>query len=293
VLGIAQDGGYPHAGCQRTCCLKAWRDRALRRHVSSIAIIDPQSRERWVIDATPDFTAQLEMLNRAFPLVTSPVAPSSPIADHLGITGIFLTHAHIGHYTGLMYLGREAIATHDLPVYVMPRMMKFLSESGPWSQLVTLRNIELRQLKEDEPTRLNERLTVTPFRVPHRDEFSETVGFTIRGPHKSVVFIPDIDKWERWDRRLEDQVTHNDRLYLDGTFYDDGEVPGRSMKEIPHPFITETMSRLSSMTPADRGKVHFIHLNHSNPALDPDGAAARRVVKSGFRIATEGERFGL
>ncbi|HVT04595.1 MAG TPA: MBL fold metallo-hydrolase [Thermoanaerobaculia bacterium] len=293
VLGIAQDAGYPHAGCQRACCLRVWRDPSLRRHVSSLAIVDPLSRQRWIIDATPDITAQIEMLNQLFPLVRRPVAAVSPIAEHLGISGILLTHAHVGHYTGLMYFGREGIATHDLPVFAMPRMTKFLTDNGPWSQLVAQHNIELRGLQEDEEVRLNERLSVTPFRVPHRDELSETVGFLIRGPRRTVVFIPDIDKWERWDRRVEDYVAKSDRLYIDGTFFADGEVPGRSIKEIPHPFISETMARLSPLKPVERSRVHFIHLNHTNPALDPKSAAARQIQREGFHVAREGERFGL
>src|SRR6266581_6542646 len=192
VLGVAQDGGYPQPGCRGACCREAWKNPGLRRRVASVAIVDPESSSRLLVDATPDFPEQLRSLDTIAPVAESP-----------GLAGIFLTHGHIGHYTGLMYLGREAMGAAEVPVYVMPRMKEFLSGSGPWSQLVRLRNIELRPMKEDEPVRLNSRISVTPIRVPHRDEYTETVGFLIKGPRRSVLYLPDIDQWQKWSVRLE------------------------------------------------------------------------------------------
>jgi len=183
VLGIAQDGGYPQAGCQRECCARAWRDASLRRGVSCLGIVDPATGERWLLDATPDFPRQLRVLDG--------LAPSTSVP---GLAGILLTHAHMGHYTGLMHLGREAIGARRVPVYAMPRLREFLSSSRPWDQLVRLENIELRTLRADEPVALNGRLTATPIPAPHRDEYSETVGFRIKGPNHSVLYISDIDK---------------------------------------------------------------------------------------------------
>jgi pyrroloquinoline quinone biosynthesis protein B len=286
VLGVAQDGGYPHAGCQEPHCQRAWRDPALRRNVTSLAIVDPSSRERWIIDATPDFPEQLEVLDRVAP-------PRRKARRDPGIDGILLTHAHIGHYTGLIHLGREVLGTTGVPVYVMTRMMQFLAGNGPWDQLVELKNISLVPMRANEPIRLNERIHVTPLPVPHRDEYSETVGFRIDGPQRSVLFIPDIDKWERWDRPIEELVMRADVALLDGTFYAEAEVPGRSMAEIPHPFIVESMERFAALAPAERRKVRFIHLNHTNPALQLGSEARRRVEAAGFQIAEQYERIGI
>lgn len=209
------------------------------------------------------------------------------------VDGIFLTHVHIGHYAGLMQLGREVLGTHAVPVYAMPRMQRFLESNGPWDQLVKLNNIDLRPLAADTPVPLTGGLTVTPFLVPHRDEYSETVGYLIKGPRRRVLFIPDIDKWERWNRRLEDDLADVDVAYLDATFYDATELPGRDLSEIPHPFIVETMQRLQSLPPTERAKVHFIHLNHTNPALQPNSAARKAIDQQGFHIAEVGERIEL
>ncbi|HUF26614.1 MAG TPA: MBL fold metallo-hydrolase [Gemmatimonadaceae bacterium] len=273
VLGTAQDGGYPQAGTKPG---DAWvPDR--RRYAASVALVDPESGERWLFEATPDFREQLHELDRLAPTDGTP-----------GLAGILLTHAHVGHYAGLIHLGHEIIGAREVVVYAMPRMRAFLGGNGPWDQLVRFGNIELRALSEDVQIRLNERLSVTPFRVPHRDEYSETVGFRITGPSRTVVFLPDIDKWERWQdlgTRIEDIVGAADVAYLDGTFYRDGEVPGRAMSDIPHPFIEETMRRFAAAPAVERAKIRFIHLNRTNPAAFADSEERRAVERGGFRVA--------
>jgi pyrroloquinoline quinone biosynthesis protein B len=275
VLGVAQDGGAPQAGCTKACCADRWRDASRRRHVVCLGIVDPAASSCWLIDATPDFPDQLRRLGDT------------------KLAGILLTHAHIGHYTGLMHLGREVMGTKGVPVYAMPRLREFLAGHGPWSQLVSLGNITVEPLADGAPVVLSERVTVTPFLVPHRDEYSETVGFRIDGPHRSALFVPDIDKWDRWERRIEDLLAEVDVAWLDGTFYDDTELPGRSMKDIPHPFITESMARFAVLPAAQRDKVRFIHLNHTNPALEPGSDSRRAVEAAGFHVADEMERFDL
>ena len=70
-----------------------------------------------------------------------------------------------------------------------------------------------------------------PFLVPHRDEFSETVGFEIKGENKTAVFIPDIDKWSKWNSDLKELIKRVDYAFLDATFYKNGEIPSRDMSE--------------------------------------------------------------
>ncbi|SVE05380.1 uncharacterized protein METZ01_LOCUS458234, partial [marine metagenome] len=185
VLGTAQDGGYPQAGCKKDCCKVAWGDAKKRRDVASLGVVDPVSNQRWFIECTPSFPRQLRRLDEAHPGLVGK------------INGVLLTHAHIGHYAGLIHLGHEVIGANGVPVYAMPRMEKFLCTQGPWSQLVTLKNIELQPMRDGRTFALNERLRVTPFLVPHRDEFSETVGIQIEGPQQKIIWLPDIDKWEK------------------------------------------------------------------------------------------------
>lgn len=280
VLGIGQDAGVPQMGCDSPFCRRAWADERLRQTVSSIAIVDPDTRNRWIIDATPDLPEQFEFLKQITGDRTN------------NITGIFLTHAHIGHYTGLMYLGRESMNSKDVKVYAMPRMKQMLEQNAPWSQLVGLKNISIQPLVDKNEVRLNDRVTVEPFLVPHRDEFSETVGYRIRSLSKTLIFIPDIDKWQKWDTRLEDVVKAADYLLIDGTFYADGEI-SRPMSEVPHPFVSETVDLLKALPLRERAKVYFTHFNHSNPLVQGNKQALKDLRRNGFRMAKSGLRLLL
>jgi pyrroloquinoline quinone biosynthesis protein B len=280
VLGVAQDAGYPQANCEKECCQLVYDDLSNRAMVSSIAIVDPISNEEWIFDATPDFTAQLKLL-------------STQVSEQNNLpNGIFLTHAHIGHYTGIMYLGHEAMGGNNMPVYVMPKMKSFIEENGPWNQLVEKENIDLKELKKDSIIVLNKRISVIPIHVPHRDEYSETVGYIINVSKKKVLFIPDIDKWSKWERSVVDYVKQVDIALLDATFFKNGEI-NRDMNEVPHPFVEESMNLFKDLSLVDKNKVHFIHFNHTNPLLT-DGSEAQKIVKeNGFHIAKEGTTISL
>jgi pyrroloquinoline quinone biosynthesis protein B len=251
--------------------------------VASLAIVEPARGARWIIDATPDFREQLRLLDGVQP-------PRNPAPD---LAGILLTHAHMGHYAGLAQLGREVLGARGVPVYAMPRLQAFLRTHGPWGQLVALGNIALVELRDTTSVALGDRVRIVPFAVPHRDEYSETVGFRIHGPERTVVWLPDIDKWERWPTRIEDLIAGVDVAYLDGTFYANGELPQRDMAEIPHPFIVETLARLGKLPASERAKVRFVHLNHTNPALDTTSDATRAIEAAGFRVARQLERIDL
>ena len=225
VLGLAQDGGVPQAGDASAAGWGAPEHRAL---VTCLGLVDPLSGERWLFEATPDLPEELRRLDA--------LAPPSTRAGQPALKGVFVTHAHFGHYAGLGFFGHEVMGARGVPLFVMPRMAEFLRTSGPWSQLVRYGNVELRELAAGSTVRLNERLSVTPLPVPHRQEFSEVIALRIDGPERSVLFLPDIDSWEEWDAwgtRIEDQLAGVDRAFLDGTFWANGEIPGRDMTGFP------------------------------------------------------------
>jgi pyrroloquinoline quinone biosynthesis protein B len=281
ITGVAQDAGYPQAGCQKSCCQKAYNHEAKSRYPVSLSIIEP-SGSWWMIEATPDIKFQLDMTIRQLPGEGHPL-PS----------GIFLSHAHIGHYTGLMHFGKEVIGADSQKVYVLPQMHDFLAKNGPWSQLVELENIILNPIQFDQPIQLSERIKVIAIQVPHRDEYSETAGFYIEGPSKSALFIPDIDKWSKWNQNIVEWVQKVDYALIDATFFDADELPGRDMSQIPHPFVIESMELLDTLSPSEKKKVFFIHLNHTNPLLDSSSKAYKQVKKKGYKIAAQGQKLIL
>lgn len=293
VLGAAQDGGFPQVLCTLPCCSSAdtttddTSTTSIPRKRGLVTCIGVRADdELFLFDATPDLPEQVKLLAR----------------DGGHLAGIFLTHAHIGHYLGLVYLGREAANLRELPTYAMPRMSSFLRDNAPFSQLVALGNVKLEPLRAGSAVELAAgALRVTPVAVPHRGEFSETVGYVIRGPSRAALFVPDIDSWSQWEvesgKTLAEHVAEVDVAFLDATFYsgDSSALRGaaRDLKEVPHPLVVDSMQRLAEAAAEERSKVHFLHFNHTNPLLDPSSDEAKEVVKRGFRIATLGQRIGL
>lgn len=281
VLGNVQDAGSPHIACRKDCCRDLFDHPDPKRQVTCLGVIDRISGNTYLFEASPDMPRQVKSLKLAAG------------ADQELPNGIFLTHAHIGHYAGLMYLGKEATNADNVPVYAMPRMRSFLSNDGPWSQLVSTNNISLKSLKADSTIQLTPQLKVTPFTVPHRDEFSETVGYLIAGPNHKVLFIPDIDKWEKWDRQIEDLIAEVDYAFLDATFFNAAELNTRDISQIPHPFVSESMERFATLPASEKAKINFIHFNHTNKLLLPDSEETAAVIKQGYQVADFGEQFGL
>ena len=279
VLGNVQDAGLPHIGCQHKFCKEKFSEFE-EYFTTSVAVVDPVEKKYILFEASPDIPYQLNYLEKE--IFNEFLLPES----------IFITHAHIGHYTGLMYFGREALGSKNLIIKVLPKMSNFLKTNGPWSQLVDINNIKIQNLSFGSKTNELRNITVTPIQVPHRDEYSETAGFIIEGRNKKALFIPDIDKWEKWDKNLKQLVYEFDYLLLDATFYDSKEI-NRDISEIPHPLVTETINLLDDLSPEHKNKVYFIHMNHTNLMLDPSSELTKLVVNKGFNITRLGLKLSL
>lgn len=280
VLGTIQDGGIPHMGCNKICCLKYFKNNTFRVGVSSLGISNLKNETNYLIDATPNINHQLKAL----------IGTSNPSEK---LNGIFLTHAHMGHYSGLLNFGREAMNSKNIPLYLMPRFYNFIQDNGPWNQLVKLENVMLKRIYDREKITLESNLSITPIQVPHRDEYSETVGFLIEGNTKSALYIPDIDKWEKWNNSIVELIKNVDYAFLDGTFYDEKEVNNRDISEIPHPFIIESLKLFNPLDKSEKNKIYFIHLNHTNPLLNSDSSEYNRVIREGFNVADPNMEFFL
>ena len=291
ILGTAQDAGVPQLGCDCSNCTRAFTDNKFKRLVTSIGIINQATGKTYIIDSTPNFAEQFINLHK---LKTRYISkPESPrlkrVRSRLDLDGIFLTHAHMGHYFGLVQLGKEACATLKLPVFATSAMRKFITGNRPFKELVKNHNIELHSIIPGKPC-LNEKdLIITPISVPHRHEFSDTVGFIIQGPNKRLLYIPDINNLTR---SLLNVILRSDLVLFDGTFFDKGEISSRRKWEpIAHPPIIETMNVLGSYV--RRTKIYYTHFNHTNPVLNPESDEAKEVKGMGFGITPEGWTFGI
>ena len=279
VLGTAQDAGAPQIACKKECCKSLW-ESGQSEAVVALGLIDSTNQKHYLFEATPNITQQLQDLN-------------SIAGNTSSFGGVFLTHAHMGHYSGLLFLGKEALGGQSVPVFALPRMRQFLINNGPWEQLISEKNIALRPLVASKNEKISEKIEITPIQVPHRDEYSETVGYWIKGPHKTALFIPDIDKWERWDTAIESLIQKVDYALLDATFFDGNELPNRDMSKIPHPFVTESLARFDSLEANEKAKIYFIHFNHTNPLLKENSQASKEVRAKGYHIARSGLELSL
>lgn len=272
VLGTIQDGGFTSPKSQKKYYNDSFKILKNSKKVSSIAIVDPINKQQWIIDASPDFKEQLYNLQEQTSLYD--------------LDGILLTHAHIGHYLGLAYLGKEAMNTEKVKVFCMKRMINFLNNNGPWDQLIKNNNIYLSKIKKNKEFELNKNIKVIPFTVPHRDEYSETVCFLIISKQKKLIYIPDIDKWNLWDKNILEIIKSVDYALIDGTFYDENELE-RDMSKIPHPFVCESMELFKNLSNKEKNKIFFTHLNHTNPLLIKNSIQQKEVIDKGFNIAQE------
>ena len=281
VLGSSQDGGVPHAGCRCVHCEAARKDASLRRRSPCLGLLDHANKKAFMIDAGPDFPRQLEDL------------PGEWREPGLPLAGIILSHAHIGHYAGLVHLGREVLGTVKVPVWCSAQMADFLRKNGPWSQLVELGNIELKVFEAGRKFELTRKIAIEPLKVPHRAEYTDTHFFVAEGPKGRLLYLTDIDRWEKLEPPIEELIKSVDVALLDGTFYSAEELPGRDMTKIPHPPVVETTARLADIAAAGRTRIVFTHLNHSNLLLDADGEKLRELREKGFDVAQEGQSFEL
>ena len=279
ILGNTQDAGVPHIGCEQEFCKNNYNSNQ-HYFATSIAVVDPKSSQYTLFEASPDITSQLNYISNL--LFKRFILPNN----------IYITHAHIGHYTGLMYLGRESLGASGLNVRALPKMTNFLKNNGPWNQLVKLNNIDLEEIEFDKISSIFNNIEIIPVQVPHRDEYSETAGYIIKGKNKTALFIPDIDKWERWNKDINEMVKKYDYLLLDATFYDEKEI-NRDINEIPHPLVKESLDLFKNMSLNDKSKIYFIHMNHTNMMLDPESDLSKSVLSKGFNIARVGQKLYL
>lgn len=271
VLGTTQDGGVPQPCCSCPRCDAARRATGPRRMPACLALVGETGRVL-VVDATPAYGEQLALLART--LGTSAACPHE----------LAISHAHIGHYLGLAFLGKEAVHARGLPVHGTPSMLRFLQQNRPWSHLVERGEVDLRALAPGTPLPFDG-ATVHVFLSPHRGEDTDTVGFEVVGPRRRLVYVSDADVLPP---EIVERVRDADVSLVDGTFYSPAELPHRDILAVKHPFVRDSLVRLRGA----RGPVLFTHLNHTNPLLDP-GSPEARSLPSGFAVASEGQVFEL
>jgi pyrroloquinoline quinone biosynthesis protein B len=198
----------------------------------------------------------------------------------------------MGHYSGLLQLGREARNTRGVSVFGHPSFVDFIEANQPWKQLVSIKNILPVPMHSRQTVEIGQ-VSIRALQVPHRDEISATYAYLIKGPSKTALFLPDIDKWEKWSLSIDSLVKRVDFAFVDATFYSSDELPGRNMSEIPHPLVEETIERAKKWSKETRQKIILTHFNHTNPLLQDEEVLSRGILELGLRVSRVGDRFIL
>lgn len=259
VLGSGQDGGTPQLGFGRPA--------GPHRTASSLAVLAGETV--MLFDVSPDVRIQQRRLLEERGYTTT----SGEVFD-----AVFLTHGHMGHYAGLVHFGRESLAATGIPVFGTESMLRYLQANEPWASLFTAGHVEAAVAEAGVAMRFGG-LELTPIAVPHRAEHTDTVAWSIDG---RVLYLPDIDTWDAWPQ-ARGVVDRHALAFLDGTFYDEREPPGRSYAEVPHPRVVDTVDRFAGSP----SRIVLTHLNWSNPAANPRSPEAARCRDSGFSIAED------
>ncbi|WP_299775026.1 pyrroloquinoline quinone biosynthesis protein PqqB [uncultured Tateyamaria sp.] len=291
VLGAAAGGGLPQWNCGCRNCTDARAGVIPRMTQSSVAVsLDGQA---WVVlNASPDIRAQVD----ACPQMHPPALRGSPIAS------VILTNGDIDHIAGLLTL-REKTA---FDVYATSSGLDILRSNSVFGVLdpgiVAQHAVSLETPFEPLPG-----LTVTPFAVPGKvalflegdtlnlEEVGEqTVGLLLESASARAAYVPGCAAIPDW---LIDRLAGVGLLLFDGTVWNNddmqrtgtGEKTGARMGHVPLNGELGSLTRLSEVG----GRKVFIHINNTNPILQPDSAERAEVLGKGWEIAFDGMEITL
>jgi len=274
VLGSAQDGGVPQLGSGEL--------PVPDRSASSLAVVGSDGTAV-LVDASPDLRLQQRRL------AADP--DYARRSDLQAFDAVLLTHAHMGHYAGLLYFGNEAHSTRQLPCFASPSMLRFLAGNEPWATLFRDGHLQAVTVEPGKVFDIVPGLSAVAHPVPHRPDFSDTLAFELIGPTgRSLLYLPDLDDWSDWPE-ASGVLSRVDTALVDATFYDDREHPHRDLADIPHPLVTDTIERFAGL--ASETQIILTHLNWTNRLCDPEAPEHARIRAAGFSVASDGLRLSL
>ena len=283
ILGTAQDGGIPQAGCSCERCNEAHKDLKLRKYPVSLGIIGTDGSKH-IIEVTKNLSEQL--------MIWSTNGNELFIPETVSIT-----HLHLGHVEGIGQFGKPVMASKEVDVFLSHKNKNIFDERSDIKLMIEENNIRTHAKNFNQ---LFEPMQGCGFSlqfisIPHRSELGDTAAIIIKGNKRNILFMPDQDSWKE---TLEYYSKENIREFLkmfdinealiDGTFWSMEELPGRNISEIPHPTIQDSLKLLGKRMENDP-RISFLHLNHSNPVNDIGSKQRKIVEENGWRVSEIGD----
>ena len=283
ILGTAQDGGIPQAGCSCQRCLDAHRDLKLRKYPVSLGILGVDGTKH-IIEITKNLSEQL--------VIWTPDKNELFIPETVSIT-----HLHLGHIEGIGQLGKPVMGLREVDVYLSPNNKDIFDNRSDIVLMEDEGNIRTHSKNFYHPFEPKDgcgfSLQFIP--IPHRSELGDNAAIIIKAEEKSILFMPDQDSWgDTLDYHSKDNIRDFlkmfdiDEALIDGTFWSMDELPGRDISKIPHPTIKDSIKLLGRKKEEDP-EISFLHLNHSNPVNDLGSKQRKIVEKNGWRISEMGD----
>lgn len=291
VLGAAAGGGLPQWNCGCQNCNDARRGDIPEMTQSSVAV--SADTESWVVlNASPDIRAQLASIPQMHP----PALRGTPIKS------VVLTNGDIDHIAGLLTLREKT----PFDLYATAAGMEII-ESNSVFGVMDPELIARRQITLDEPFTPAPGLTMTPFAVPGKvalflegdtlnlqEVGEQTVGLLIDSAAGRAAYIPGCASIPDW---LLDRLEAVDLLLFDGTVWNNDDMQrtgtgvktGARMGHIPLNGPDGSLARLSGVN----ARKMFIHINNTNPILQPDSPERAEVRAKGWDIAHDGMEISL
>lgn len=292
VLGTAAGGGVPQWNCRCPNCSAAREGRGTARSHCALAF-SPDGVEWFLINATPDIAHQVARWPELHPRSGIRSTP---------IRGIVLTDGELDHILGLLHL-REGM---PWTLYTTAPVAEMLEDD--LRLLPVLRryaDVRLRVLSLGEAERVGDggspvevRLVETGRRAPrYRHRAGEVDGgvvvaaaLTDVASGKRALYAPCV---EQLSDVLRDQCGGADVVFFDGTFWADDELrrlgisaeTAREMGHVPVGGPEGSAAWLSEVRPRS---TLFVHVNNTNPLLDPASPERAWIRGLGFDVAPDG-----
>jgi pyrroloquinoline quinone biosynthesis protein B len=291
VLGAAAGGGLPQWNCGCRNCDDARAGKIPSMTQSSVAVsLDASS---WVVlNASPDIRAQLA----ANPQMHPPSLRGTPVA------AVVLTNGDIDHIAGLLTI-REKTA---FDLYATQSGLDIVDSNSVF-RVLDPGVVERRRIDLDTAFAPLPGLRITPFAVPGKvalflegdtvnvEELGEqTVGLMLEGGGKRAAYIPGCATVPDW---LLDALQGVDLLLFDGTVWNNdemaqtgtGQKTGARMGHIAMNGVHGSLVRFEGF----EARKIYIHINNTNPILQPDGPERAEVLARGWEIAADGMEIRL
>lgn len=291
LLGTSAGGGFPQWNCACRMCTSG----APPRDQDCIAI-SADGADWWLVNASPDIRTQL---------LRTPALAAGPGPRETPIRGALLTDAELDHTLGLLTLRGAAGLRVHAPGAVLHALRDGFAVHGiteryaawEWtpvpSELGGLR-VTVLPVSDKRPKYCDEVSVPGPWVVAYRFDDPVTGG--------ALVYAPCLGTWPD---RFDEFSAGASCVLLDGTFYSPGEMAGathdgvgrgaqRAMGHVPIDGVDGSLARIGAYRAVYPGvRWVYVHLNNTNPVLDPASPAHAAVRAAGVELLPDGTELVL